>query len=73
TDNKTPSCPVAEQPDETGPAITVLEHLNKVTNSSYGRGGRGKTTLGYIRGRLAENYSPEDLMLVVDYLNEKWA
>lgn len=73
TDNKTPSCPVAEQPDETGPAITVLEHFNKVTNSSYGRGGRGKTTLGYIRGRLAENYSPEDLMLVVDYLNEKWA
>lgn len=73
TDNKTPSCPAAEQPDETGPAITVLEHFNKVTNSSYGRGGRGKTTLGYIRGRLAENYSPEDLMLVVDYLNEKWA
>lgn len=35
--------------------------------------GRTKTTLGYIRGRLAEDYSPEDLMLVVDYLNAKWA
>ncbi|HEL9796641.1 TPA: conserved phage C-terminal domain-containing protein, partial [Klebsiella pneumoniae] len=34
---------------------------------------RTKTTLGYIRGRLAEDYSPEDLMLVVDYLNAKWA
>jgi uncharacterized phage protein (TIGR02220 family) len=26
-----------------------------------------------IRGRLSEDYSPEDLMLVVDYLTEKWA
>lgn len=69
------SCPVAGQPDESesNPAVQVLEHFNRVTNSSYGRGGRTKTTLGYIRGRLAENYSPEDLMLVVDYLTAKWA
>ncbi|WP_223878725.1 conserved phage C-terminal domain-containing protein [Phytobacter sp. SCO41] len=69
-----PSCPVAAQPDEqSDPAAQVLEHFNRVTNSSYGRGGRTKTTLGYIRGRLADNYSAEDLMLVVDYLTAKWA
>lgn len=68
------SCPVAAQPDEQpDPAAQVLEHFNRVTNSSYGRGGRTKTTLGYIRGRLADNYSAEDLMLVVDYLTAKWA
>ena len=67
------SCPVALQPDQTDPADLVLEHFNRVTNSNYGKGGRTKTTLGYIRGRLAEDYSPEDLMLVVDYLNAKWA
>ncbi|WPR95107.1 conserved phage C-terminal domain-containing protein [Klebsiella aerogenes] len=67
------SCPVAQQPDQTDPADLVLDHFNRVTNSNYGKGGRTKTTLGYIRGRLAEDYSPEDLMLVVDYLNAKWA
>lgn len=67
------SCPVAPQPDQTDPAALVLDHFNRVTNSTYGKGGRTKTTLGYIRGRLAEDYSPEDLMLVVDYLNAKWA
>ena len=67
------SCPVAVQPDQIDPAHLVLDHFNRVTNSTYGKGGRTKTTLGYIRGRLAEDYSPEDLMLVVDYLNEKWA
>lgn len=76
-----PSCPVAAQPDEdvsdsdlvSNRAVMVLEHFNRVTNSTYGRGGRTKTTLGYIRGRLAENYSAEDLMLVVDYMTAKWA
>ncbi|WP_411825125.1 conserved phage C-terminal domain-containing protein [Klebsiella pneumoniae] len=67
------SCPVALQPDQPDPADLVLDHFNRVTNSTYGKGGRTKTTLGYIRGRLAEDYSPEDLMLVVDYLNAKWA
>ncbi|MBL1952483.1 transcriptional regulator, partial [Klebsiella pneumoniae] len=59
------SCPVALQPDQTDPADLVLDHFNRVTNSTYGKGGRTKTTLGYIRGRLAEDYSPEDPMLVV--------
>lgn len=67
------SCPVAPQPDQVDSGSLVLDHFNRVTNSTYGKGGRTKSTLGYIRGRLAEDYSPEDLMLVVDYLNEKWA
>jgi len=67
------SCPVALQPDQVDSGSLVLDHFNRVTNSTYGKGGRTKSTLGYIRGRLAEDYSPEDLMLVVDYLNEKWA
>ncbi|HFO0257372.1 Conserved phage C-terminus (Phg_2220_C) [Raoultella terrigena] len=67
------SCPVAVQPDQIDPAHLVLDHFNRVTNSTYGKGGRTKMTLGYIHGRLAEDYSPEDLMLVVDYLSEKWA
>ncbi|HDG1697565.1 TPA: conserved phage C-terminal domain-containing protein [Kluyvera ascorbata] len=66
-------CPVAPQPDQVDSESLVLDHFNRVTNSTYGKGGRTKSTLGYIRGRLAEDYSPEDLMLVVDYLNEKWA
>ncbi|MRE87484.1 transcriptional regulator, partial [Klebsiella quasipneumoniae] len=72
-DIKTPSCPVASQPDDSDPAIRVLSHFNEVTGSSYGKGGRNKTVLGYIRGRLSEDYSAEDLMLVVDYLTAKWA
>lgn len=72
--NSKPSCQVAAQPDDPDqdPAMRVLEHFNRVTGSSYGKGGRTKTTLGYIRGRLAEDYSAEDLMLVVDYLTAKW-
>nr|WP_202987450.1 conserved phage C-terminal domain-containing protein [Mixta mediterraneensis] len=72
--NSKPSCQVASQPDDPDqdPAMRVLEHFNRVTGSSYGKGGRTKTTLGYIRGRLAEDYSAEDLMLVVDYLTAKW-
>ena len=71
--NSKPISPVARQPDQVDSESLVLDHFNRVTNSNYGKGGRTKSTLGYIRGRLAEDYSPEDLILVVDYLNEKWA
>lgn len=58
----------AEPPDD--PDQRVLDHFNKVTNSGYRD---GKTTMGYIRGRLAEpDYVAEDLILVVDYLTAKW-
>ena len=72
-ENTKPSCLVAAQPDETDPAKIVLGHFNRVTGSNYGKGGRNKTTLGYIRGRLSEDYTADDLILVVDYLTAKWA
>ncbi|MCW2482255.1 conserved phage C-terminal domain-containing protein [Candidatus Symbiopectobacterium sp. NZEC135] len=58
----------AEPPDD--PDQRVLDHFNQVTNSGYRD---GKTTMGYIRGRLSEpDYVAEDLILVVDYLTAKW-
>lgn len=68
TDKK--PCQVASQPDDIEPAKIVLEHFNQKTNSSYRD---GKTTMGFIRGRLAEpDYVYDDLILVVDYLTAKW-
>lgn len=64
------SCPVASQPDVTASAKLVLEHFNQVTKSSYRD---GKTTMGYIRGRLADGYAVADLIRVTDYTNAKWA
>ncbi|MCG3463096.1 conserved phage C-terminal domain-containing protein [Xenorhabdus bovienii] len=60
-------CQVPEEPD---PAQQVLNYFNQVTNSSYRD---GKTTVGYIRARLSEDYAPEDLTLITDYLTAKWA
>ncbi|MEX6285516.1 conserved phage C-terminal domain-containing protein [Providencia hangzhouensis] len=60
------SCPAHAEPDH---AQVVLEHFNKVTNSSYRD---GKTTMGHIRARLAENYTSDDLILVTDYITAKW-
>ncbi|EUC93732.1 conserved phage C-terminal domain-containing protein, partial [Providencia alcalifaciens] len=59
-------CPAHAEPDH---AQIVLEHFNKVTNSSYRD---GKTTMGHIRARLAENYTSDDLILVTDYITAKW-
>ncbi|WGL96526.1 conserved phage C-terminal domain-containing protein [Arsenophonus nasoniae] len=64
------SCQVHDEPDETDPALQVLTHFNQVTNSNYRE---GKTTMGYIRGRLAEDYVASDLILVTDYLVAKWS
>ena len=36
------SCPVALQPDQTDPADLVLDHFNRVTNSTYGKGDEPK-------------------------------
>ncbi|PWV97915.1 conserved phage C-terminal domain-containing protein, partial [Mangrovibacter plantisponsor] len=68
---KKPSCQVAGQPDNTpeDPATAVLEHFNQVTKSSYRD---GKTTMGYIRGRLADMFTAEDLIRVTDYATAKW-
>lgn len=66
-----PSCQVAGQPDTTAddPAVAVLDHFNQVTNSSYRD---GKTTMGFIRGRLADMFTAEDLIRVTDYATAKW-
>lgn len=66
------SCPVRSEPDENSddPAERVLAHFNRVTKSSYRD---SKTTMGYIRGRLAEpEYTADDLILVTDYATAKW-
>lgn len=68
TEIKKDSCQV-EPDDSEDPAEIVLAHFNRVTRSSYRD---GKTTMGYIRGRLADMYSADDLMLVADYATAKW-
>ncbi|MFP1871935.1 conserved phage C-terminal domain-containing protein [Lonsdalea quercina] len=59
----------AAQTDQSEPAKQVLNYFNQTTGHSYRD---GKTTIGYIRGRLAEEYVARDLILVVDYLTAKW-
>lgn len=72
--DKKPSCPVAPQPDLavviTDQAKLVLSHLNKTTGSRYQI---CKSSLENIRARLAEGFTPDELVLVVDYSVEKWA
>jgi len=72
TENKTPSCPVASQPDRdvliTDQAKQVLVHLNQVTNSRYQV---STTSLQNIRARIGEGFTVEELSLVVDYCNAK--
>ncbi|WP_140921048.1 conserved phage C-terminal domain-containing protein [Limnobaculum xujianqingii] len=67
------SCPAAEQPDPatmiTDQAKQVLNHLNLVTGSKYQP---SKTSLEGIRARLIEGFTLSELLLVVDYTNEKW-
>lgn len=73
TETKTPSCPVASQPDPevviTDLAKQALSHLNLTTGSRFQV---CKTSLEHIRARLREGFTPEELMLVVDYSTEKW-
>ena len=74
TENKNPSCPVASQPDRevliTDQAKSVLSHLNQVTNSRFQV---STTSLQNIRARIGEGFTVEELQLVVDYCNAKWA
>lgn len=67
TTESSSSCPVHAEPDTQ--AELVLEHFNRVTNSSYRD---GKSTMGHIRARLAEDYVANDLILVTDYITAKW-
>lgn len=80
--DKKPSCQVAQQPDdlssgkESDPDVlltdnskSVLKHLNQVSGSRFQN---CSASLDNIRARLREGFTPEELMLVVDYKHEHW-
>lgn len=80
--DKKPSCQVAPQPDDesackkTDPEVLltdnsrlVLKHLNQVSGSRFQN---CSASLDNIRARLREGFTPEELMLVVDYKHEHW-
>ncbi|QHI57254.1 conserved phage C-terminal domain-containing protein [Enterobacter hormaechei] len=80
--DKNPSCQVALQPDggqevkQPDPEVLltdnsklVLKHLNQVSGSRFQN---CPASLDNIRARLREGFTPEELMLVVDYKNEHW-
>ncbi|WP_337037792.1 MULTISPECIES: conserved phage C-terminal domain-containing protein [Pseudescherichia] len=66
-------CQVVGQPDPdvlvTDQAKQVLTHLNQKTNSRYQV---CKSSLENIRARLGEDFTLDELMLVVDYSTAKW-
>ena len=67
------SCRV--EPDDANSVVTdqakqVLTHLNQVTGSRYQV---SKTSIENIRARLTDGYTVEELKLVIDYSNAKWA
>ncbi|MFD2021184.1 conserved phage C-terminal domain-containing protein [Pseudocitrobacter faecalis] len=53
----------------TDQAKQVLSHLNKTTGSRYQV---CKSSLEHIRARLTDGFTPDELVLVVDYSVEKW-
>ena len=71
--NSKPPCQVSAKPDPevilTDNAKLVLSHLNQATGSRYQV---SKTSLDGIRARLGEGFTPEELILVVDYSTAKW-
>ncbi|WNY86585.1 conserved phage C-terminal domain-containing protein [Leclercia adecarboxylata] len=80
--DKKPSCQVAPQPDDesvgkkpdpevllTDNSKLVLKHLNQVSGSRFQN---CSASLDNIRARLREGFTPEELMLVVDYKHEHW-
>jgi uncharacterized phage protein (TIGR02220 family) len=48
---------------------SVLKHLNQVSGSRFQN---CSASLDNIRARLREGFTPEELMLVVDYKHEHW-
>lgn len=80
--DKKPTCQVAPQPDDesvgknpdpevllTDNSKLVLKHLNLVSGSRFQN---CSASLDNIRARLREGFTPEELMLVVDYKHEHW-
>lgn len=73
SDKKT-LCQAPAEPDPevvlTDSAKQVLTHLNQVTGSRYQV---CKSSLENIKARLGEEFTTDELILTVDYLNAKWS
>jgi len=69
----TPSCQVAAQPDDEWSLVNrsreVLRHLNKVTGAKHTE---AQSSMGYIKSRLKDAFTVEELCLVVDYKHAHW-
>lgn len=63
-------CPVSAKPDAEQDEFKVLNHLNRAAGLRYQK---SRSSLGPIRGRLAEDFTAEELILAVDYTIAKWA
>lgn len=63
-------CPVSAKPDDEQDEFKVLDHLNRAAGLRYQK---SRSSLGPIRGRLAEDFTAEELILAVDYTIAKWA
>ncbi|BAK10831.1 conserved phage C-terminal domain-containing protein [Pantoea ananatis] len=65
------SCRVSAKPDSDSSedAFRVLEHLNRASGLRFQK---SKSSLGPIRGRLAEDFTADELILTVDYTIAKW-
>jgi uncharacterized phage protein (TIGR02220 family) len=68
-DSRQPATQTDREVEITDQAKQVLSHLNLVTGSRYQV---SKSSLGNIRARLGEDFTVDDLKLVVDYSQEKW-
>lgn len=64
------AAPTDPEVEITDQAIQVLKHLNQVTASRYQN---SKSSLENIRGRLRDGFTPDELVLVVDFSVERWA
>lgn len=68
-DSRQPAAQTDREVEITDLAKQVLTHLNTVTGSRYQV---SKSSLENIRARLGEDFTLEDLNLVVDYSQAKW-
>ncbi|WP_151994668.1 conserved phage C-terminal domain-containing protein [Buttiauxella massiliensis] len=68
-DSRQPAAQTDREVEITDQAKQVLSHLNLVTGSRYQV---SKSSMENIRARLGEEFSLEDLNLVVDYSQAKW-
>jgi uncharacterized phage protein (TIGR02220 family) len=68
-DSRQPAAQTDREVEITDLAKHVLAHLNLTTGSRYQV---SKSSLENIRARLGEDFSAEDLKLVVDYSQAKW-